>query len=300
MVDAASENVLQQRQTVRHTLRQLGLSEADLHHRVIEVWNKSDCLNMTRTQPPSSHSRPNCAAAALNSAEHATTSSFKLTPGELWRAVSNRVRVVSARHSTRDLHGLSDGLEAVLWPKVGRPEQPSGSNGGSEQQDLQHTNSLPWVKHDLRAAPLLQSPLVTAESEVDSKPRRDVGLLMHAEDALQNACGEGGDMRRALGHRLAEVLTPVAGKIQSEQQWGLCGARPEECQVKEDAEQAIDDVVGGQECTRMPVVVSATTGVGLARLRHAIHERLALVKGPGVHASSAPQTQHDRWHITGG
>ena len=44
VIDGASPDVANQRDTVYHVLRELGMTDAQLRSRVIEVWNKADLL----------------------------------------------------------------------------------------------------------------------------------------------------------------------------------------------------------------------------------------------------------------
>lgn len=276
MIDAASDDALQQRHTVLRTLRDLGMSEEDLRVRVLEVWNKADCLQTIPADPPQPARPQPCDPKPGPGSFAGCTSSVntQLEQQELWAAVCARIQAAASRSGRSGARELAKHL-AEAWQKRPGAQETTGSAGtsGAQVEDSAQRWAAGGAGRMHPAAPDSDvaeacSPPESLEAEATTGPGHDRGEP--GMDSATRAVGR--QAGSAWGStRLQELMAPAALEVQEEV---LETAPAGACENRAPQEQL------GTSASTVPLVVSATTGLGLERLRHFIHERLALLGRP--------------------
>lgn len=156
VIDASSPSALQQRRTVLRVLAQLGMSEHFLRTRMVEVWNKADCL-----------------AAEVEQGSHAEGGGPSHLQTHLWRLVQNHL--YHEYHQVRSTAPSYD--EETIALRNQPPEEvddlPHGKRGADEN-DNGHRNEPPEVQE------------LDIESDTDSDhDGRDVSIAGRKQDHLQ-------------------------------------------------------------------------------------------------------------------
>eukprot|EP00892_Ulva_mutabilis_P002419 jgi/Ulvmu1/12178/UM085_0042.1 len=292
VVDAASDDALQQRQTVRHTLRQLGMSERDLRCRVLEVWSKADRLQLPAATPSQAHNRPrHPSAGSADPPGNAHSAGMELTQDALWKAVCERIKASHAR-GKREVRAATEDLDAQPAQvfSVQRPKQAvekdSSRPAGEDPMSMGDAGQHHAQRGKRILVAQLHEPLNAHELEPESIASVDADVEIDGEHKGQGAVGVEGkraDVDMVQQDRLAELLMPVTVEAEA----GEEGMMPEAQAEQRDGEGASEAGAGDDESenvarVRVPVVVSAVTGMGLGRLKQAIHGRLALLKRSGL------------------
>lgn len=265
VIDSASNDALQQRLTVLHTLRALGMSNADLRHRLLEVWNKADCLGNVSAKPlcqgyvpPHRHSLSNSAGAHASTAQN---------PGQerLWAAVWARLKSTAAysiRHQSNE-----------------RLLQLTKARAKVRQQMVSKRN-----KDSKRVAALdLQEHVCHGGTEFNMGHVTDGRLSL-----LSNKSDHSGHLNRQDENEAVHPYMTCSGAkvVQTSADAGeeamlqalLAPTGPIEDfpghEADEDTMKLLPEDTFQRPKQEVPVVISATTGLGLDALKKAISQRL--------------------------
>lgn len=269
VIDAASDDALQQRHTVLHTLRQLGMSEEDLQSRVLEVWNKADCLDdSTPARLPEARrsfnppSTPGTRRESPGNPEPLTDT--EPAQEALWTALCSRIKAAAMQSGRQHSREVAEHLA-----KARRRGHRRTAHAAGKRSDLDIVPNPKTMEHRLH--PTEWSSLTDA---LHSRERPAAGHRHDRwansselpEKAVGTAVGNG-----EMCVRIEELLATAVPEMQHEV------FEVEAARGPGAGEQR--GHTGGHHTT-VPLVVSAATGLGLARLQIAIHDRLALTGMP--------------------
>lgn len=254
VIDASSPSALQQRRTVLGVLAQLGMSEHCLRTKMIEVWNKADCL--IPDEDEGSDAYAHLKGSACGSDEEQM---------KLWQLVQN--------HLYRETH------------QARRPK-PSPQQESSLSRQLQPENSagMPHLKsstdeYDVQNRsrhPAEQELEIESESDSSSEHRMEMVLDAESSNWSASSCIQDSTDRE-------EQCTIVE---RDDDSWD--GSDAEQDYNESSTDEPDSFRVGLQEpwsqhssegeraewVTDSAVVVAAKDGLGLARLTDVITKKL--------------------------
>lgn len=269
VIDAASDDALQQRHTVLRTLRQLGMSEEDLTSRVLEVWNKADRLNAsapTRPQPGRPHSLnppPTYYGTRESPRDPEPLTDTEPAQEALWAALCGRIKAAAMQNGRRHSQEVAEHLAEARRRGHRRTAHTAGRC--LESGTLPDPESMDHRHHSAECSPPTGAPDSQAREREGHRHDRRAEGGEPPEKAVGGPVGNGG-----MSIRTGELLATAVPEMQHEvvQVAPAGGLRAREPQH-----------VGRHRAT-VPLVVSAATGFGLGRLQLAIHERLTSMETP--------------------